>query len=427
MMRILVIGSGGREHAILWKLAQSPRAARLYCAPGNGGTAELAENIPLGIDQIQELAQWAQKEAIDLTIVGPEAPLVNGIVDVFQQRGLCVFGPSAQAAALEGSKVFAKELMKKYGIPTGRFHTAQTVDEALPWLDSFGYPVVIKADGLAAGKGVVIAKDRQEAEAAVTMMLREKAFGAAGEKILIEECLMGEEVSVLAFTDGISIVPMVSAQDHKRIYDGDQGPNTGGMGAYAPAPVYTEAMAAEVEKSILRPTVQALNQEGIQYRGVLYAGLMITAEGPKVLEYNARFGDPETQVILPMMETDLVDVAEAVCHQKLQQVPVVWNSGAAVCVVMASGGYPGHYETGKQITGLSQAANREGVTIFHAGTRVHDQSVVTAGGRVLGITATGDCVADAVSKAYIAAADIDFQGAHYRRDIAYRALQRVVE
>ena len=423
-MKVLVIGSGGREHALLWKLAQSQRTTKLFCAPGNGGTAEFAENVPLGVDQIKELADFAREQAVDLTIVGPEAPLVGGIVDQFREYGLQVFGPTRQAAALEGSKVFAKELMKKHGIPTGDFHIATTMAQARPLLGDFGYPVVIKADGLAAGKGVVIADDYAAAEAAVKMMLEDKLFGDAGNQVLIEECMVGEEVSVLAFTDGKTVVPMVSAQDHKRVFDGDAGPNTGGMGAYAPAPVYTSQLASQVEKEILLPTVQAMDSEGIPYQGVLYAGLMLTDQGPKVLEFNARFGDPETQVILPLMDSDLVDAVEAVCNGTLEQVQIDWRPEAVACVVMASGGYPAKYETGMTVSGLEKAAEQNDVVIFHAGTKRNDGEILTAGGRVLGVTGRGSDIGQAVAKVYCAIELISFPAAHYRNDIAHRALKR---
>jgi phosphoribosylamine--glycine ligase len=423
-MKVLVIGSGGREHALLWKLAQSSRVTQLYCAPGNGGTAEYAENVPLQVEDISGLVEFARKRAVDLTIVGPEAPLVAGIVDAFREQGLKVFGPSRQAAALEGSKVFAKELMKKYGIPTGDFRVVTNMAEAQPLLGQFGYPVVIKADGIAAGKGVIIAKNNTEAEAAVRMMLEDKVFGEAGSKVLIEECLVGEEVSVLAFTDGVTVLPMVSAQDHKRAYDGDTGPNTGGMGAYAPAPVYTSSLAAQVEREILLPTVQAMAAEGVLYQGVIYAGLMITPKGPQVLEFNARFGDPETQVILPLMETDLTIVAEAVCDGSLNQVQIDWRSESVVCVVMASGGYPGQYEKGKPISGLAEASAVQDVVVFHAGTSCIDGQIRTAGGRVLGVTGRGADIGKALENAYEAVAKISYEQAHYRKDIGHRALKR---
>jgi phosphoribosylamine---glycine ligase len=423
-VKAMVIGSGGREHALLWKLAQSSRLSKLYCAPGNGGTEEFAENVPIDADRVTELADFAQAHGVDLTIVGPEAPLVEGIADEFLSRGLKVFGPSRNAAALEGSKVFAKKLMKKYGIPTGDFRVVRTMAQARPLLGIFGYPVVIKADGLAAGKGVVIAKDYLEAETAVHMMLEEKAFGEAGSQVLIEECLTGEEVSVLAFTDGKTVLPMVSAQDHKRVWDGDAGPNTGGMGAYAPAPIYSADLAARVEKEILLPTVQAMAAEGILYQGVIYAGLMITDRGPQVLEFNARFGDPETQVILPLMQSDLVDVAEAVCQGTLDEVKIDWRDEAVVCVVMASGGYPGAYEKGQVIYGLDEAARLNDVMVFHAGTVRKAEETLTAGGRVLGVTARGSAIGEAVEKAYKAVDRITFAKGHYRRDIAHRALTR---
>ncbi|MGI5839661.1 MAG: phosphoribosylamine--glycine ligase [bacterium] len=423
-MKVLVVGGGGREHALVRKIAESPQVTRLFCAPGNAGIAAEAEPVNIPADTIAELAAFARSERIDLTVVGPEVPLTEGIVDEFIGQGLRIFGPSRAAARLEGSKSFAKELMRKTGIPTAAATTFTETAAALNYLEQATLPVVVKADGLAAGKGVIIARDRAEAAAAVRMMLQEKVFGKAGNKVLIEEYLEGEEVSVLAFTDGETVIPLVSAQDHKRVYDGDQGPNTGGMGAYSPAPAYTPEMAAEVYSRILVPTVAAMAAEGCQYRGVLYAGLMLTAAGPRVLEYNARFGDPETQVILPRLESDLVEIMEAIIDGTLAQTEIRWREESAVCVVMAAGGYPGKYEKGKVITGLSEAASQPGVTILHAGTALADGKIVTAGGRVLGVTALGADIRSAIDRAYAAAARIDFAGAHYRRDIGYRALAK---
>lgn len=423
-MKVLVVGGGGREHALVRKIAESPQVTRLFCAPGNAGIAAEAELVNIPADTIAELATFARSERIDLTVVGPEVPLTEGIVDEFIGQGLRIFGPSRAAARLEGSKSFAKELMRKTGIPTAAAATFTEPAAALDYLKESAVPVVVKADGLAAGKGVIIARDRAEAAAAVRMMLQEKVFGKAGNKVLIEEYLEGEEVSVLAFTDGETVIPLVSAQDHKRVYDGDQGPNTGGMGAYSPAPAYTPEMAAEVYSRILVPTVAAMAAEGCQYRGVLYAGLMLTAAGPRVLEYNARFGDPETQVILPRLESDLVEIMEAIIDGTLAQTEIRWREESAVCVVMAAGGYPGKYEKGKVITGLSEAASQPGVTILHAGTALADGKIVTAGGRVLGVTALGADIRSAIDRAYAAAARIDFAGAHYRRDIGYRALAK---
>ncbi len=423
-MKILVIGAGGREHTLLWKLSQSPLVSRLYCAPGNGGTAKIAKTVPVKEHEIEALAEYAEKEKIDLTVVGPEAPLVLGVADVFRKRGLMLFGPSQKASVLEGSKIFAKNLMQKYRIPTAEFAACSTVDEAMGSLDRFGFPVVIKADGLAAGKGVIIAKTRLEAEKAVQQIMVEKAFGDAGEEVLIEECLKGEEVSVLAFTDGKDVIPMVSSQDHKRIFDGDQGPNTGGMGAYSPAPVYTPEIAKEVEKDILTPTVEAMAKEGIPYEGVLYAGLMITEEGPKVLEYNARFGDPETQVILPRLKTDLAELMLKVCGHGLKGLSLEWTDMACVCVVLASGGYPRRYETQKRIQGLAEVELMEEVHIFHAGTKEFEGDLVTAGGRVLGVTALGGTITEAIDKAYAAVGKIHFKEMMYRSDIGHRALEK---
>jgi len=424
-MKILVVGGGGREHALVRKLKESPRVTEIFCAPGNAGIAAQAKCVGIPADAVGELVAFARSERIDLTVVGPEVPLVAGIVDEFGRQGLRVFGPTRAAARLEGSKSFAKDLMRKYGIPTAASESFTDIAAALNYLEQVPVPVVIKADGLAAGKGVVIAQSRPEAAAAVEMMLGRKVFGAAGSKVVIEEYLEGEEVSVLALTDGETVVPLVSAQDHKRIFDGDQGPNTGGMGAYSPAPVYTPELAAEVCRTILVPTVAAMASEGCLYRGVLYAGLMVTAAGPRVLEFNARFGDPETQVILPRLASDLVEIMEAVIDGALARAELCWQEESAVCVVMAAGGYPGDYEKGKVISGLAEAACLPGVSVLHAGTAMADNQVVTAGGRVLGVTALGGDIREAIDRAYAAAEKIRFDGAHYRRDIGHRALKRL--
>lgn len=421
-MRVLVVGGGGREHALVWKLGQSRRVDALYCLPGNAGIARLARCVPGDPEDVAAVAAFAEREGIGLTVVGPEAPLVAGLADELARRGLGCFGPTAAAAALEGSKAFAKDLMARHGIPTAAYRVFDAPAPARDYIRSLGGPVVVKADGLAAGKGVVVARGPEEALRAVDEAMVSGAFGAAGRRIVVEEFLEGEEVSVLALTDGERVIPLASAQDHKRALDGDRGPNTGGMGAYSPAPVYTPELARRVEAEILLPTVRALAAEGRPYRGVLYAGLMVTAAGPKVLEFNCRFGDPETQAILPRLESDLLEVLEAAAAGDLGGVTLRWRPGAAVCVVMASGGYPGRYEKGHPISGLDEAEALEDVIVFHAGTAARDGEVVTAGGRVLGVTALGPSTAAAVSRAYEAVGRIRFAGAHYRRDIARRAL-----
>ncbi len=423
-MRVLVVGGGGREHTLVWKIAQSPKVEKIYAAPGNAGISQNAECISIQPTQIDELADFAETNEIELTVVGPEGPLVVGIVDTFQTRGLKIFGPSKQAARLEGSKVFAKELMRDYGIPTAGFEVFTSPDKAIGYIKAKGAPIVVKADGLAAGKGAVVAMTEEEAIEAVEKMLVEKTFGEAGDKVVIEEYLRGEEASVLALSDGETIVPLVPSQDHKRAFDGDQGPNTGGMGAYAPAPVITKKLMQEINSSILQPTVEAMADKGITYKGVLYAGLIMTAQGPQVLEFNCRFGDPESQAQLPLMKSDLVDILLAICDQKLKDVPIEEKNKAAVCVVMASEGYPGAYEKGREITGLKEAEEMEGIVIFHAGTKMEKGKVVTNGGRVLGVTAVADGIPAAVNRAYQAVERIRFQGAHYRRDIGFRALAR---
>jgi phosphoribosylamine--glycine ligase len=420
-VKILVVGSGGREHALVWKIAQSPKVDRLYCAPGNAGTAGVAEQVAIKAEEIEALKKFAIENKIDLTVVGPEAPLVAGIVNQFENDGLKIFGPRQEAAAIEGSKVFAKQFMLKYNLPTARAEIFDNPAKAKNHLNAMGAPVVIKADGLAAGKGVVVCKTRQEATAAVELIMEKKEFGKAGDKIIIEECLEGEEASILAFTDGKSIVPLASCQDHKRAFDGDQGPNTGGMGAYSPAPVVTDRLMEEIDVNILKPFVSGMRQEGIVYKGVIYAGIMVTRQGPKVLEFNARFGDPETQPILARMQSDLVPILEAVVDEKLDDRLIEWDKRPAVCVVLASGGYPGAYEKGFPIEGLERVAQLENVFVFHGGTK-HEGRIVTAGGRVLGVTALGDSLKLAIDKAYRAVGLIHFQGMHYRKDIGRKAL-----
>ncbi|HWP28339.1 MAG TPA: phosphoribosylamine--glycine ligase [Chloroflexota bacterium] len=419
-MRILVVGAGAREHALLWKLAQSPLRPQLYCAPGNAGTAALAETVPLAAEDIDGLARWAAEQAIDLTLVGPEAPLAAGIADAFAARGLALFGPTRAAATIEASKAWAKTLMQRHGIPTARAVVADDLAAARRALDTFGLPVVIKADGLAAGKGVTVATTRAEAEAALVACLVDRVFGAAGERVVIEECLQGRELSVLAFADGQTVRPLVPACDYKRVGDGDTGPNTGGMGAYAPPPWVTPAMQARIEREILAPALAALAAAGRPYRGVLYAGLMLTRDGPKVLEFNCRFGDPEAQVVLPLLATDLVEIAQAVVAGRLHEVPLAWTPAACCAVVLASGGYPGPFRTGLPISGLETVP--PDVLVFHAGTRRVDGQVVTAGGRVLTVAAVAPALAEARARAYAAAERIRFEGCHYRRDIALREL-----
>lgn len=421
-MKILVVGGGGREHALVWKLKQSPRVSKIYCAPGNAGIARDAECVPCAAEDLNGLLEFARSKEIDLTVVGPEAPLVAGIRDRFEEAGLRLFGPPARGALIEGSKAFAKRLMAKFGIPTASFEVFDSPKEAISYVRRIGGPCVVKADGLAAGKGVIVARDASEAEAAVKLIAEEKAFGKAGDRIIVEECLVGEEVSVFAFTDGKSVLPMVAAQDHKRVYDGDKGPNTGGMGAYSPPPVYTPEIHERVCKEILQPIVAAMAAEGIRYQGVLYAGLMLTEEGPYVLEFNCRFGDPEAQVVIPRLKTDLVDVMEAVLDGRLEEISLEWDQRPAVCVVLASGGYPGSYEKGKVIRGLDEVP--EGILVFHAATALSGECFVTSGGRVLGVTAFGETIREAVERAYEGVSKISFEGMHYRHDIAYRALKR---
>lgn len=422
-MRILVVGSGGREHALVWKLAQSPRVSRLYAAPGNAGIAEQAERVPVPVTDLAGLAAFAEKEKVDLTVVGPEVPLTLGLVDEFERRGLRAFGASRAAAEIEGSKAFAKALMVKYGIPTAAYREFREPDAAIAYVREQGAPIVVKADGLAAGKGALVCRTVAEAEAAVRLIMEERAFGAAGDRVVVEECLEGEEASFLAFTDGQTVLPLASAQDHKPIYDQDEGPNTGGMGAYSPAPVVSAALHRQIMDRVMLPTVRAMAAEGRPYRGVLYAGLMIRDGEAKVLEFNARFGDPEAQPLLLRMDNDLVPVLEAVLEGRLHQVPLQWKEDAAVCVVMASGGYPGTYQKGKVIQGLEEAAKVEGVVIFHAGTARRGAHLVTDGGRVLGVTGRGRDVREAIARTYDAVRRITWEGVHFRTDIGAKVLR----
>jgi phosphoribosylamine--glycine ligase len=425
-MRILLIGGGGREHALAWKLAQSDKVEKIFAAPGNPGIAMLKKCscIDLKLDDLEKVADYAEEESIDLTVVGPEATLVAGIADVFKRRGLPVFGPSKAAAQLEGSKAFSKELMAKYNIPTAFFKICEDMETAKAYVKEKGAPIVVKADGLAAGKGVVVAMTEEEALEAIEEMMGDHKFGNAGARVVLEEYMEGEEASLLAFTDGKTVVPMLAAQDHKRIFDNDQGPNTGGMGTYAPAPVMTDILRLKATERILKPVVAAMAKEGTPYQGCLYAGLMIKDDVIKVVEFNCRFGDPETQVVLPLLESDLAEIMLACATGTLDQADVAWSDKAAVCVVMASGGYPESYETGKAITGLAEADAQENTVVFHAGTKNAAGSIVTAGGRVLGVTAVDDNIRAARDRAYAAVENIKFDGAFYRKDIAWRALKR---
>ncbi len=423
-MKILVVGSGGREHALVWKLRQSPRVTEVFCAPGNAGIAQGATCVPLAATDVLGLAAFAKKEGIGLTVVGPEAPLTEGIVDHFQQEGLRVFGPGKLAAQLEGSKVFMKALLKKYGIPSAQYEVFDQRDQAVAYLDRLTMPVVVKADGLAAGKGVIVAQTKAEATAAIDCIMTERAFGTAGDRVVIEEFLAGEEASFLAFTDGTTVLPLPSSQDHKAIFDNDRGPNTGGMGAYSPAPVVTPALHEQVMAEVMLPTVRAMAAEGHPYKGILYAGLMIKDGRAKVLEFNCRFGDPEAQPLLMRLKTDLVEVVEAAIDGRLDTIRLAIDPRPTVCVVMAAGGYPGSYEKGKIISGIAAAEEVEGVQVFHAGTAAQDGQVVTAGGRVLGVTAIAETLAAAIAKAYEAVGRISWDGCQYRKDIGQKALRR---
>ena len=423
-MKVLVVGSGGREHTLSWKLAQSPRVTELLAAPGNPGIARHARCLSIKDRDVEALREAALRERVDLTVVGPELPLSLGLADRFRERGLAVFGPSQAAARLESSKAFAKDLMARHGIPTARFRAFTEAGPARAWCRELGAPLVVKADGLAAGKGVMICRTLPEADTAVAQCLDERAFGAAGASVVIEEFMEGEEASFFAVTDGAAILPLASAQDHKTVFDGDQGPNTGGMGAYSPAPVMDAGMTERVMAEIVRPTVAAMAKEGVPFAGFLYVGLMITRDGPRVVEFNCRFGDPECQVVIPRLAGDLLPLLDAVARGAGIPASVSWTPDASVCVVMSSGGYPGPYETGRPITGLTEAEALPGVRVFHAGTALRDGALVTAGGRVLGVQALGGTVRAAVDAAYAAVARIRFEGAHFRRDIARRALAR---
>lgn len=414
-MNILVIGGGGREHALCWKLAQSPNISKLYCAPGNGGIAQIAECVPIKATDIEGMVGWCSAHAIDFVVVAPDDPLALGMVDALEAAGIPAFGPRANAAIIEASKVFSKNLMAKYHIPTAKYRSFTDMDAALAYVRTEGAPIVIKADGLALGKGVIVAQAIEEAEQAVRSMMADKAFGDAGTKLVIEECMVGPEVTVLAFCDGEHLIPMPSSQDHKRAFDGNLGPNTGGMGAISPSPNYTVEIAARCMEEIFLPTVNALKAEGRPFQGVIYFGLMLTNDGPKVVEYNARFGDPECQAVLFLLESDLLDILIACREGTLDKLDIRWKEEAACCLVLASGGYPGKYQTGYPISGLAEAGKT--AAIFHAGTRAEDGQILTSGGRVLGITATGATLDQAINHVYASAKHISFTDMHFRTDI----------
>lgn len=421
-MKVLVIGSGAREHCLVDKLSQSPKVSKIYCAPGNGGTAQLAENIEIKADDLGRLLDFALKNNIELTVVGPEIPLAMGIVDLFNDQGLKIFGPTKELAKLESSKVFAKEIMKKYGIPTADFKVFSQPDLAKEYIEKKGAPVVVKADGLAAGKGVMVCKNEAEAKQAVDTIMGEKKFGEAGEKIIIEDCLQGQELSLLAFSDGETILPLVSSQDHKRIFDNDQGPNTGGMGAYAPVSLLDRQSFDKIISEIFQPLIEGLRRENKIYKGILYAGLMIFNNKPNLLEFNVRFGDPEAQVVLPKLKGDLADIMLKAIDSDLKQAKVEWDQRSFVCVVLASGGYPGKYQKGKEISGLDNAEKEKDVLVYHAGTKKENGKILTNGGRVLSVVGSGLTLREAKEKAYQAVDKINFKGVQYRKDISDKAL-----
>ncbi|MCJ7856937.1 phosphoribosylamine--glycine ligase [Lachnospiraceae bacterium NSJ-143] len=419
-MKVLVVGSGGREHAIIWKLKQSPKAEKVYCAPGNAGIAQDAECVPIGAMEIEKLVEFAKSEGIDFTIIGMDDPLVAGIVDAFEKEGLRVFGPRKNAAIIEGSKAFSKDLMKKYGIPTAKYETFEDYEKAKAYVLSQNVPIVVKADGLALGKGVLICATHNEAVEALDEIMVDKKFGTSGSRVVIEEFLTGPEVSVLSFCDGKTVVPMVSAQDHKRAYDNDEGLNTGGMGTFSPSRIYTKEINDDCMEKIFKPTVAAMASEGRPFVGILYFGLMLTEDGMKVIEYNARFGDPETQVILPRLKSDMLEIMEACVDGTLDSMDIEWYDNAAVCVVEASGGYPVKYDKGFEITGLDKIAGRDDVIVFHAGTALKDGRLVTNGGRVLGITGIGKDIDEARRIAYEGVDIVDFEKKHFRHDIGIK-------
>ncbi len=426
-MRVLVVGSGGREHALVWKIAQSPLVKKIYCAPGNAGIGGLATCVPIGATEIEALVAFAKKERIDLTVVGPEAPLTMGLVDLLEAEGLRAFGASRKAAALEASKSFAKDLMDRHGIPTAVGRTFTSYKPAEAYIRKMGAPIVVKADGLAAGKGVIVCATEKEAIAALKQIIVKREFGDAGDKVVVEECLKGEEASFLAFTDGKTVLPLPSSQDHKAVYDGDKGPNTGGMGAYSPAPIVDGYLHKRIMNEVMIPTVEAMAAEGCRYKGVLYAGLMIDGDRLKVLEFNARFGDPEAQPLLIRLKNDIVPLMEAIADERLHECRLDIDPRASVCVVMASGGYPGSYKKRLPISGLSAARRMRDVVVFHAGTGGEKGKIATAGGRVLGVTALGETIERAISRAYLAASKISWRNEYHRSDIGKKALQRMSE
>ena len=426
-MRVLVVGSGGREHALVWKLSRSPEVTKLFCAPGNGGIGDLAELVDVGAEDVEALAEFAESKDIDLTVVGPETTLAKGIVDLFEKRGLRIFGPTKAAARLESSKAFAKNLMKKHHIPTGQFAVFDDPQAARAYVRQLGVPIVVKADGLCGGKGTIVANTLSEALGAIDLLMEDRIFKQAGERVVIEERLVGEEASIIVVTDGVTALPLLPAQDHKRLHDGDKGPNTGGMGTYAPAPVVDATIATQIMDQIIMPTIRALASEGLGFKGVLYAGVMLTSDGPKVLEYNVRFGDPELQAILPLLKSDLVPILDDTVEGRLSATQCQWDAGSCVCVVLASGGYPGDFPIGKEIRGLDQFKGRSDVLVFHAGTKKDKGRFVSWGGRVLNVIGLGADLEGALKSAYGSIAKISFDGMFCRRDIGFRALKKPAE
>jgi phosphoribosylamine--glycine ligase len=423
-MKVLVIGSGGREHAIAWKLSQSSKVEKVYGVPGNPGISRIGECVDIPVSDIEKIADFAERENIDLTVVGPEAPLVAGIVDEFERRGLKIFGPSKEAAKLEGSKAFAKEIMRDLNVPTADFEVFDDPEKAKEYIRKKGAPIVVKADGLAAGKGVVVAKTVEEAISAIDKIMVDKVFGEAGNKVVVEDCLVGEEASYLVISDGERFVPLATSQDHKAVFDGNEGPNTGGMGTYSPAPVLSPDMEKEVQEKVIKPILKGMKERGYPFKGILYAGLMITEDGPKVLEFNVRFGDPEAQVILRRLKNDFVDVVNSAIEGNLVD-SLEWIDETAICVVLASKGYPGKYEKGKEIKGIEEAEKLESIVVFHAGTKLSDGKLLTNGGRVLNVTALGKDIVEARERVYKAIEKIHFDGMHYRKDIGLKALKRI--
>ena len=422
-MKVLVVGGGGREHALVWKLNQSPKVDKIYCAPGNAGISEIAECVDIKADNIDALLDFVKYNWIDLTVVGPEVPLTEGIVDAFVKENRRIFGPDSSGARLEGSKMFSKDFMQKYGLPSAEYKTFTSYSQAEEYVRLKGAPIVIKADGLAAGKGVIVAETVNEALEALKLIMKDKAFGAAGNRVVVEQCLKGEEASFMILTDGETVVPLVTSQDHKQIFDGDKGPNTGGMGAYSPAPIVTEDLSDEIMRSIIDPLMNGLKRENINYRGVIYVGVMVCDGKPYVLEFNVRFGDPEAQPILARLDSDLFELLKATAEGKLKDVQVSWKSDTSICVVLASEGYPGPYTKGKVIEGLDAFKNDDNVVVFHAGTDLNNGEVVTSGGRVLGVTALGNSIKAAQDNVYEAVKKIRFEGMQYRKDIADKAIK----